>query len=55
MESYDAAVAQIHSRLLATGHCEGNQRGARDLIIAATTATTKPTIVTVDRTPGSGT
>ena len=49
VESYDAAVAQIHGRLLATVHREGNQRGAHDLIIAATAAATKRTIVTVDR------
>ena len=38
VEEYDVAVAQVHGRLLATVHRTGTQRGAHDLIIAATAA-----------------
>ena len=49
VEEYDIAVAQVHGRLLATVHREGTQRGAHDLIIAATAAATRRTILTADR------
>ena len=49
VEEYDVAVAQVHSRLLATVHRTRTQRGAHDLIIAATAAATKRTIITADR------
>ena len=49
VEEYDVAVAQVHGRLLATVHQAGTQRGAHDLIIAATAAVTKRTIITADR------
>ena len=48
VEDCDAVVAQVHGRLLATVHREGTQRGAHDLIIAATAAATKHTIITAD-------
>ena len=49
VEEYDVAVAQVHGRLLATVHRQGTQRGAHELIIAATAAATRRTIVTADR------
>lgn len=48
VEEYDLAVAQVHGRLLATVHRAGSQRGAHDLIIAATAAATKRIIITSD-------
>ena len=48
VEEYDVAVVQVHGRLLATVHRAGTQRGAHDLIIAATAAVTKRTIITAD-------
>jgi len=48
VEEYGLAVAQVHGRLLATVHRAGTQRGAHDLIIAATAAATKRTVVTSD-------
>lgn len=48
VEPYDVAVAHVHGRLLATVHRAGAQRGAHDLIIAATAAATKRMIVTSD-------
>lgn len=54
VEEYDVAVAQVHGRLLATTHRSGTQRGAHDLIIAATAAATKRTIVTADRSARFG-
>lgn len=49
VEEYDVAVAQVHGRLLAAAHRVGTQRGAHDLIIAATAAATRRTILTADR------
>ena len=49
VESYDVAVAQVHGSLLAVVHRDDAQRGAHDLIIAATAAATKRTVVTLDR------
>ena len=54
VEEYDVAVAQVHGVLLAIVHREGTQRGAHDLIIAATAAATKRTIVTTDRSARFG-
>lgn len=48
IQGYDLAVAPVHGRLLAAVHRAGTQRGAHDLIIAATAAATKRTIVTAD-------
>ncbi len=49
VESYDEAAAQVHGRLLALVYRTGTQRGAHALIIAATAAATRRTIVTADR------
>ena len=49
VEPYDVAVAEAHGRLLAHVHRRGVQRGAHDLIIAATAVATRRTIVTTDR------
>ncbi len=49
VESCDVAVAQVHGSLLAVVHRDGVQRGAHDLIIAATAAATNRTVVTLDR------
>ncbi len=49
VESYDVAVAQVHGSLLAVVHIDGVRRGAHDLIIAATAAATKRTVVPLDR------
>lgn len=54
VEEYDVAVAQVHGRLLATVHREGTPRGAHDLIIAATAAATRRTILTADRSARFG-
>lgn len=54
VEEYDVVVAQVHGRLLAAVHREGTQRGAHDLIIAATAAATRRTIVTADRSARFG-
>lgn len=54
IESYDLAVAQVHGLLLATVHRQGAQRGAHDLLVAATAAATKRTVVTIDRSARFG-
>ncbi len=54
IENYDLAVAQVHGLLLATVHRQGAQRGAHDLLVAATAAATKRTIVTIDRSAHFG-
>ena len=54
VEEYDVDVAQVHGRLLATAHRTGTQRGAHDLIIAATAAATKRKIITPDRSARFG-
>lgn len=48
-EPYDLPVAQVHGRLLAAVHRQGTQRGAHDLIIAATAVAARRTILTSDR------
>lgn len=49
VEPYDLATAEVHGRLLAHVHRGGTTRGAHDLIIAATAAATKRTVLTMDR------
>ena len=49
IEPYDLAVAEAHGRLLAHVHRSGTQRGAHDLIIAATAAATRRIVLTTDR------
>ena len=49
VEPYDVAVAKAHGRLLAHVHRGGAQRGAHDVIIAATAVATRRTIVATDR------
>lgn len=46
---YDLATAEAHGRLLAHVHRAGSPRGAHDLIIAATAAASRRTILTTDR------
>ncbi len=48
IEPYDLAVAEAHGRLLAHVHRTGTQRGAHDLIIAATAVATRRIILTTD-------
>ncbi|MBW8736859.1 MAG: PIN domain-containing protein [Streptomyces turgidiscabies] len=48
VEDYTADVARFHARLLAHARREGKPRGAHDLIIAATAATTARTLLTTD-------
>jgi tRNA(fMet)-specific endonuclease VapC len=47
-EPYDLDVARAHARLLAHVRRSGRQRGAHDLIIAATALARGRTVVTVD-------
>jgi tRNA(fMet)-specific endonuclease VapC len=49
VEPYDVTTAEAHGRLLAHVHLSGKQRGAHDLIIAATALTSRRTILTHDR------
>lgn len=49
IEPYDLAVAEAHGQLLAHVHPSGTQRGAHDLIIAATAAATRRIVLTTDR------
>jgi tRNA(fMet)-specific endonuclease VapC len=49
VEPYDVATAEAHGRLLAHVHRSGHQRGAHDLIIAATAVTSRRIILTSDR------
>ena len=49
VEPYDVTTAEAHGRLLAHVHRSGKQRGAHDLIIAATALTSRRTILTHDR------
>lgn len=45
---YDAAIAQVHARLLAEVRRQGAPRGSHDLFIAATAAASSRTILTTD-------
>lgn len=49
VEPYDLATAEAHGLLLAHVHRSGAQRGAHDLIIAATAVAIGRTILTSDR------
>lgn len=46
--SYDLTVAREHARLLAHTRRTGRTRGAHDLLIAATAAATRRTVLTTD-------
>jgi tRNA(fMet)-specific endonuclease VapC len=48
--AYDLDVARAHTALLVSVRKHGTQRGAHDLIIAATARATSRTVVTSDRT-----
>jgi len=48
VEDYTADVARVHARLLAHVRKSGKPRGAHDLIIAATAATTARILLTTD-------
>lgn len=48
IEPYDLAAAEAHGQLLAHVHRLGAQRGAHDLIIAATAVATRRSILTTD-------
>nr|WP_206066751.1 PIN domain-containing protein [Nonomuraea sp. FMUSA5-5] len=52
VEEYTTDVARVHARLLAYTRREGKKRGAYDLLIAATAATTARTVVTMDSSAG---
>ena len=47
--AYDFAVAAVHSSLMAHCHRAGSQRGAHDLIVAATALATGRTVLTTDK------
>jgi tRNA(fMet)-specific endonuclease VapC len=49
IEPYDLPIAKAHAALLAHTRREGQQRGAHDLLIAATARATERVVVTVDR------
>ena len=49
IEPYDLAIARSHATLLAHTRRQGRQRGAHDLLIAATAHATERTVVTADR------
>jgi tRNA(fMet)-specific endonuclease VapC len=49
VEPYDVNTAEAHGKLLVHVHRSGKQRGAHDLIIAATALTSRRTILTQDR------
>jgi tRNA(fMet)-specific endonuclease VapC len=48
IEPYDLDVARVHATLLAHTRRSGRQRGAHDLIIAATAASSDRMVVTAD-------
>lgn len=48
IEPYDLTIARAHAALLAHTRREGQQRGAHDLLIAATARATERTVVTAD-------
>lgn len=49
IEPYDLAIARSHATLLAHTRRHGQQRGAHDLLIAATARATDRIVVTADR------
>lgn len=48
--AYDVAVAEAHARLLVAVRRQGTQRGAHDLLIAATASASRRAVVTADAT-----
>lgn len=52
--AYDVRVAVEHAELLASVRKDGRQRGAHDLLIAATARATDRTIVSADREAFTG-
>jgi tRNA(fMet)-specific endonuclease VapC len=48
IEPYDLAIARSHAKLLAHTRRQGQQRGAHDLLIAATARATDRIVVTAD-------
>ena len=48
IEDYDLAVARAHVALLAHARRTGRPRGAHDLLVAATAAATRRTVVSAD-------
>ncbi|MBT2233909.1 PIN domain-containing protein [Nonomuraea sp. NEAU-A123] len=48
VEEYTMDIARVHARLMAHVRREGKKRGAYDLLIAATAATTARTVITMD-------
>ena len=48
IEDYDLDVARAHADLLAHARRTGRPRGAHDLLIAATAAATRRTVVSAD-------
>jgi len=49
IEPYDLSIARAHAALLAHTRRKGQQRGAHDLLIAATARATERVVVTADR------
>lgn len=49
IETYDLEVARAHAALMEHTHRTGTQRGAHDLIIAATARATSRTVMTMNR------
>jgi tRNA(fMet)-specific endonuclease VapC len=54
VEAYDLAVARVHARLAVEGMSKGRPRPVYDMIIAATAAATKRTLLTTDASAGLG-
>ncbi len=54
VQDYDLEVARVHASLMAFARRAGTQRGAHDLIIAATALTTSRTVLTTDPTGFEG-
>lgn len=52
--AYDITVAETHARLLVEVRRQGTPRGAHDLLIAATAAATRRTVVTADPSAFTG-
>jgi tRNA(fMet)-specific endonuclease VapC len=48
IEPYDLTIARAHAALLAHTRRDGRQRGAHDLLIAATARATERTVITAD-------
>ncbi len=52
VEAYDLAVARVHARLAVEAMSQGRPRSVYDMIIAATAAATKRTLLTTDASAG---